>query len=395
MPGPRVLFTGSAGLHSGTGWRWRLRSPVVLLIVSGTAIFAVGLARARDAAVHEQTRTKRLEEFVLSLFDNGDAEAGPSKSATAMTMLERGRKVADTLRNDPQFQTDLYEVLGNLYRKAGRLEDSGALLELASARRVGHVDATTREQAESLTALALLRSDQSKFAEGEKLARRALAIERADKKAAPQDIASAEQALGEILDDSRHFKESILVLEDALRLQSQPGGSDSEKAKTLGTLAEAQQEAGNFAESERLNMQGLAIDRRIYGESHPVVAVDFMRLGHLRQVEQRYADAVTEYRKALSIFERWYGKENPKRIEVLVTMGQALVYEGQYDEARRALQEGIALAAQVVGPTDAFGTFALSAPRHSGTKDRKSAAGGSVFQASYRERARLVGKRLL
>jgi serine/threonine-protein kinase len=68
---------------------------------------------------------------------------------------------------------------------------------------------------------------------------------------------------------------------------------------------------------------------------------------------------VAQYHKALDIYVNWYGREHPATAETLVTMGEALSLLGQYQAARDALTEGVALGDKVFEPGNEVMILAL------------------------------------
>ncbi len=345
----------------------RNQRPVMITVLTGafftaaTVWFTVNLAKARDEALAQQTKTQRVERFVLSLFDNGDPVAGPGKSATALTMLDRGRKEAETLQNDREFQTELDGVLGGLYQKLGRFDQADELLQAVLANRKADQTGGGKGTAESLIALGLLRNDESRFPEAEALVRQGLKLMQQEAGATQQNIAAAESELGSVLVSREHFKDALPLLQDALRIQTRPGASDSDRADTLSRLAGAQQEAGDYSAAATFNDRALSINRHLYGAFHPRIADDWQSLGAIRQMQGRFADAVTDYGQALHIYQGWYGTDHPKAVESLICLGQALLSEGQYDSARKTLSEGVALGSRNLGEKDQVMVLALNA----------------------------------
>ncbi len=147
---------------------------VFAVIVVLVAFFTVRLARARDAALMEAARTQRTQQFMMNLFQGGDKAAGPSDSLRVMTIVDRGVLEAKTLSQDPKVQAELYQNLGSIYQKLGKFDQADSLLQLALEQRKSQFDADSQEAAESLIAIGLLRSDQARLEDAEKLVRQGL-----------------------------------------------------------------------------------------------------------------------------------------------------------------------------------------------------------------------------
>ena len=96
-----------------------------------------------------------------NLFQGGDEAAGPSDDLRVITLLDRGVQEARALDGDPQVQAELYQTLGEIYQKLGKLDQAESLMRLALDERKSIFGADSREVAESLVALGLLRADQA------------------------------------------------------------------------------------------------------------------------------------------------------------------------------------------------------------------------------------------
>src|SRR5207253_3774078 len=94
-----------------------------------------------------------------------------------VTLVDRGLQEAQGLNDDPAVQAELYETLGTIYRKLGKLDRAEPVLHSALERRrsLGSLDESA--VAGSLLALALLRADQAQLPEAERLIRQSLAID--------------------------------------------------------------------------------------------------------------------------------------------------------------------------------------------------------------------------
>ncbi len=141
-------------------------------------------------------------------------------------MLDYGRREAELLKNDRDFQTELFGVLGRLYEDLGRYDQADRLLQATWTSQSVGKKATAKARAETLISLGLLRKDQSRFPEAERLVQQGLDLLRQDAKANPRDVARGEAALGDVLVAREDFKRAIPALENAVRIQ----GSSAQRA---------------------------------------------------------------------------------------------------------------------------------------------------------------------
>jgi serine/threonine protein kinase len=333
----------------------RNRQPVVAaaavftLVVSLVVFFTVRLAIARNAALAEAARTQRIQKFMTNLFQGGDASAAPADSLRVVTLLDRGVQEAQALNGEPEVQADLYETLGTIYQKLGKLDQANTLLNSSLEERRSIYGADAAPVGESLVALGLLRADQAQFPEAEKLVREGLAISKRHLPPNHPAVGKATSALGKVLEDRGSYDEAIKTLEEAMRLQSAKGDASPEVAATLYELASTHFYAGHYDISESLNERLLPMYRHIYGERHPRVADVLINLGAIKFDLGHYPDAEKYDRQALDIVQAWYGKDNPETASDLTLLARALVREKRFDEAVDLLQQSLAIKERVYG----------------------------------------------
>ena len=323
---------------------------LVFIIVVGLVIFfTVRLARARNAALAEAARTHRIQQFMLNLFEGGEEEAGPPDTLRVVTMVDRGVQEAQALNREPAVQAELYQTLGNIYEKLGRVDQADSLLHSALRQRKSLFGKDNAEVAESLVALGLLRTAQAQYDKAERLVREGLEMKKRNSPPNDPGIAKAISALGRVYEDQGMYEKAIPVLEEAARIQSAGGSGNADLATSLTELANCHFYQGHYAISESLNRRALEMDRQIYGEHHPHVADDLINLGAIQFEGGRYSESEGFYRQALDITRSWYGKDHQETASALTMLGRTLIAEGRIDEAGEMLREALAIQERVYG----------------------------------------------
>jgi serine/threonine-protein kinase len=308
------------------------------------------LAKARNAALEEAARTQRSQRFTMNLFQGGDEAAGPADSLRVVSLLDQGVQEAQTLNADPNVQAELYQNLGSIYQKLGKFDQADSLLRRALEQRKSLFGADSPEVADSLVALGLLRSDQARLPEAEQWIRQGLEMDKRHLPPRHPSIAKSTLALGKVLGQRGSYDQAIPVLEEAVRLQSAPGGASTDLANSLSALADAQCSAGHYDLCDPLHHRVLEMHRQLYGPRHPLVADDLASLGAAQVDLGYYSEAEQFDRQALDITESYYGKDHPKTATRLTGLGEALMYEKKYDEADAVLQQALGIQEHVYGP---------------------------------------------
>ncbi|HEY9714627.1 MAG TPA: serine/threonine-protein kinase, partial [Chroococcales cyanobacterium] len=322
----------------------------IILFAAVFTYSAIRITHARDAAVAEAARTARVQAFMMNLFEGGDETAGPSDQMRVVELVDKGIQEANALNSVPKIQAEMYQTLGNIEDKLGHLDEANSLLQHALDQRKALFGAESPEVAESLVALSQLRADQARFPEAEQFARQAIEM---DTKLLPTSHparARAVSQLGLVLEDRGSYDQAIPVLEQAVQLQSAPGGVEADLSASLTELANCHYYSGHYETSDKLNHRVLEIDRQIYGGRHPQVANDLINLGAIQLDEGHYDQAEKYDRQALDILQSFYGKDNTETASAMTLLGRALVTDGKYSDAADMLQQALTTEEHVYGP---------------------------------------------
>lgn len=322
----------------------------VLLIITGIASwFTFRLAQARRSELAEAERAKRIQRFMMRLFDGGESAAGPPEDLKVVSVVDRGVQEAKALDRDPQVQAELYSTLGRIYQGIGKLEPAQALVESARQAAVKRFGGESIEAAEIVSQLGVLQSVQAHYDEAEKLTRQAVEMVR---RVAPGNravLGRTTAAWGRVWEERGDYTKAISILEQAVQLQSDRGADEADLAETLTELANCHFYAGHYAESDKINRRVLSMDRALYGERHPHVGDDLINLGAVQFEAGNLAEAEKLDRQALDIIRAWYGDQNQETASALTLLARALVAQRRLNEAAPLLREAVAIQEKVYG----------------------------------------------
>jgi eukaryotic-like serine/threonine-protein kinase len=371
----------------------------IAAVMLGLVIFYTArLKSARDADLVEAARTERVQRFMMDLFQGGDEAAGPADNLRVVTLVDRGVQQAHALSSEPAVQAELYAMLGGIYRKLGKFDQADSLLNAALNEQRSLLGPDNGQVAESMVALGLLRADQARFADAERLVRDGLAMSKRHLPANHPAVAKATAALGEVLEDRGVYQQAIPVLEEAVRLQSASGAVTADLASSTSELANANFYAGQYAVSQSLNERVLAIERRLYGERHPMVADTLINLGEIQVQWGHYADAERFLRPALDIERSWYGENHPETADAMTSLAQDLSLQGRYDEAAAMLRQSLGILERLYGPVHprvAYAVNELALTEQKQGKLNEAEAGFrrvlAIYRSVYGEHHYLVG----
>ena len=319
-------------------------SAVLALMLGMAGFYTWRLAQARELALQQAARTRRIQQFTESLFDGGDKSAGPSKDLLVTDLLQRGRQEAANLSGDPEMRADMEETLGSIYYKLGKLDAAEPLLTSALQQRRKEANRDSEKLANVVSMLALLHKDQGNLDAAERGAREAIEIESRGRTTVG---GSGIVALGRILNIRGKYDEAITDLRKGLPLQTQ--GSIG-MADNLTELANAYFYKGDYPTSEKLNRQALGIYIKDVGSQHPLVADIHNNLGAIEMNRGDYTASEADYREAVAICEHWYGPNHPETAANLTALAQTLSNEKRDDEAEQLLMRALDIQKSSVGP---------------------------------------------
>ncbi len=323
---------------------------VLATVITLVLFYTVRLRSARNFALAEAARTERIQRFMLNLFKGGEEAVAPADSLRVVQLLEGGVREAAALDREPAVQAELYQTLGSVYQRLGKLDRADSLLERALAARRAHAGPDDPEVARSLVALGRLRTDQAKLEEAERLLREGLGIANRTLPADHPTVIEASVALAEALQRRGAYAEAIQRLDGVIRLDTAAGAKPPDLATHLRTLADAHFYAGHYATSNSLHHRVLEMNQTRYGPRHPEVATTLASLGETQLMLGRYSEAEETFRSALDITRGWYGENHPETAANLTRLGRALTYEKKMPEATRTLEEALAIQERVYGP---------------------------------------------
>jgi serine/threonine-protein kinase len=319
-------------------------------IVGLVVFFLVRLTKARNAAEAETARTRRVERFMLNLFEGGDVEAAPSSELRVTTLLDRGARQAAGLDSDPEIQVDLYGTLGRMYQELGDYKKAEPLLLSALEKAKAEPQQNPATVASALAQLGLLRGDQAQFPAAEQLVQQAEAITKGHLPPNDPTVLDTEATLGELLTASGSPEKAIPILQRVI--DANPTGEEGTYIlrNAVSTLGVAESYAGHYDAAKSVSTRAIALDRQVLGESHPRTGSDLMNLGTAEISLGEDSAAEGHYREGIRIDEAWYGPDHPDTATAKAFLATLLVKEGKYDDAEPILKQTLAAQEKVYGP---------------------------------------------
>ena len=343
--------------------------------VVGAASFVVLLAGFAGAMVVEQARTARERDraeaalalarreagtsaavttFLAGLFTAANPYEAGGDTVTVREVLERGAARVDQLRDQPDVQARMLDVIGRVYQGLGQ-DDRALVLHrraLGSWRARyappnADMAATLHEIGKALTNLGPVDSAAAAF-ESALAMRRQLSAATGE---GHEDVAKSLVGLGSVLLNrgdyagaERRYREALAVYRSARVADSTAVG------RVLNNLAVLTYGRGRYAEAETVFRELLATRRAQLGPRHPLVGETLGNLGLALHDGRKYADAESSLRQAVAIGRAAAPNGSPAVALALNALGRVLTAQGRLAEADTALGEALAMRRASSGP---------------------------------------------
>ena len=341
----------------------------------------------RDRATQAQAASKQISEFLVSMLDGANPDAGGGEIPTSKLVEQALARIDTELAGQPAVQAELYATLGGVqavlgnpalaqssYEKAIALQRTLAqplvladyLGRLALLRRRSF----TKQDAATVAreSLALLQSNAAKpeavlaatqllgsivseagsVAEGEVLLRRALSLgEALDPNGV--EVSDALDALAGRLTDAAKFEEAEALLQRSLRLRNARTGDEAGVLNTQERLGAVLGRLRRFEEAEVLLRGALEQRRALFGADDVNIPWRLSELARIFDNSGRPLQALPLYREALEIAARKMGTTSIPYAVLLNNLALAQMRVGDYVGSARSYREALALL------TDAWG----------------------------------------
>ncbi|MGE0816501.1 MAG: tetratricopeptide repeat protein [Vicinamibacterales bacterium] len=335
---------------------------VLAVVVSfgiSTVVQSARVARERDRAVAaEQAATKeaetsrRVSDFMVSIFEVADPSETRGNTVTAREILDRGAaRIKSDLQNEPDARATLLDAIGRVYQSLGLYASAETLLQEGLALRRQIYGEEHVKVAESLNNLAFLLQDRGRYEEARPLFEKALeqrtrlrGPDHEETSTSLYNLASLVQRLGDYGAAEEQFRK-VLELDKRTLGEGHPY-----IALDLNNLASVVARRGDLDRAEALYRESMELNRKAVGEDHPEFATSLANLGQLLQQKGDHEGAVAMTRRALELRIKIYGETHPHVAIAMNNLGVQLASLGRLKEAEDTLRRSLAMKIETEGP---------------------------------------------
>lgn len=313
---------------------------------------------ARRSADLETNRAKQVVKILKDMI----SAAGPSVSQGRDAALMRdildatATRIETDLKDQPEIELDIRRLLARAYHDIGEFEKAHQLMqrvleleELLHANDKTRIANTYAEVSESLDML-------DRLEHAETMLRKAIQIREGISPLPTNDIARDRELLAWLLSRRGHFADSELEARRAISEFSDPGDEGKLfRGGALMTLGLTLLKTAQFAESEQVHREALAIHRSLHDKPHPDIVTAINNLCHLLIEVGKYDEVETLAREGLKMQEELDGKPIGTCTDSLnKALSSVYVARKEYAKAIESLELAIQAATEVYGPDHRF-----------------------------------------
>lgn len=350
---------------------------------------------ARGAAETEAARARQVTQFLNDMLKRVTPDEAQGREVTVREVLDA---VADTIDTDfadaPPVEATVRLILGQTYYELGAYREAAQMLSAAAALhdRLGRADAETvnilHTYASALRSLEQFDEALAQFDQALTLSNRVngpdsevtlsimndrgqILYLRGDLPAAAENLREIARrrlaAYGEDNPDLHVVRTNLgIVLKQMGRLaeardliaaayawyRAHEGETASSTLGMLEQLAALEFDLGNLAESDRLSVENIALQRQHFGNEHPELAETLYMYGTRLANTFREPEAEAALRESLAIRERVFGPESLAVADVLGRLGPVVARQDRVAEALALLERGVAVQRAQAPPSE-------------------------------------------
>ena len=328
----------------------------LLLVISITTGFALyhtnQITTERNIAQTEAQKAQQAVSFLIEMFESANPAESLGDTLTVYDLLKKGVQNTETLSDQPILKSQMFEVIGRVYRSLGEYQNARSLLEKSYHLRLQEFGLGHPETVESLDQIGILLSEEGKFSEAESFFRLAFSIRMQLSDSVRANLANTKNELAYVLRRQGKFSESKKIYEELVNAYKIHFGEEHPKTiSSMSGLATLLHAMNNYEEAETYYRKVLESRQKNLGPLHPELASSLNSLGALLMNTGDFVEAEELLQLSFQMRKELYGSEHPK---VALTMNNlAMLYrdKGEFEPAVKLFRESLNMRKNILGDT--------------------------------------------
>ena len=310
-----------------------------LALAAGLAIALASASTAR----REARKAEQINAFLQEILGAASPWRDGSK-VTVKEVLDRasGRNATE-LSSEPEVEAGVRRTIGETYSGLGLYDEAESHLTKALERSRSEYGGASDEAADTLIALAALRTDRGDAAAAEAPAREALAIRQGLHGERDERTAAAWNRLGNVLQARGDLADAETAQRKAVDTYRALGTQSAGMAEALNDLGVTVGTRGDAKAAEALHREALSVVRKLYPGAHPDVAEALSTLASdVWDARRDAADAEALYIESLAMRRELFGRDHPDVTWTLYNYAYMLMEKGELARAEGLAREALA-----------------------------------------------------
>ncbi len=176
----------------------------------------------------------------------------------------------------------------------------------------------------------------------------------------PRDEASMRETIAHLYQTIGAFPEAEAQFTRALDLRRAEAADTPELAECLAGYGGLLLDRTRYADAAPLLEESLAVRRRLFGPSHPLVARSLLRIGTVAHTRRDYAAAERIVGEALDLTRAACGEDHPETARATLHLAIMRFSTGDLESAESLLLRALAVFRSALGPRHAESASALT-----------------------------------
>ncbi len=314
---------------------------VGLVILSLAAGLVMSMRSARAARVEAQ-KAEEINAFLKEIL----GAASPWRDGSQVTVKEvldrASQRIDSELAGQPEVEAGVRRTIGETYAGLGMYEPAELQLRKALERTRRVRGPVHDEVADSLEALAALRTNRGDTAAAEAPAREALAMRRTLHGEKHETVAAAWNRLGNVFQARGELDFAEEAQRTAVRIYRESAPQSAGLGSALNDLAVTLGTRGDSSAALALHREALVFARRAHAGPHPEVAEALSTLASDVWDTRRDAkEAEALYEQALAMRRALFGRDHPDVTWTLYNYAHMLMERGECGRAETLGREAL------------------------------------------------------
>lgn len=323
---------------------------IFILVISFTFFYTYRISQEKQVAEFQAQKAEQVTMFLMDMFEASSPSQTGGENLNVRDMLIRGENEAGKLEGYPELKAQMYEVIGEVYRRLGQYEKSESLLRQSLQIRQEIYGNYHSETVSTFDKLGLLLINKGNF----------------------------------------FTADSILTLALDIR-ENQINSTGPALAQTLSNLAYATRRIGDNETAEELYRRSLAIREEHLGPDHPLTLENMNSLGVVLHYKAKYRETEELFRKILERRQNLLAPLHPDIAVSQNSLGALLMNLGNYQEADSLLMEALNVRKKLYGNEHPYVALTLNNLAISHLEQNKLEEASEYVQEAYRIRIKQLG----